>query len=60
MKVRHKKRGTIYEIVGPAIFQTEKPISDDASVMVYRGEDGLLWVREITEFADGRFEKIES
>jgi hypothetical protein len=53
---RHKKRGTVYEVLGSATMQTEDWGHDNASVVVYRGEDGMLWVRPTAEFMDGRFE----
>lgn len=55
---RHKKRGTEYELVGLAQVQTESALTDEAEVVVYRGADGVLWVRSDAEFNDGRFEPI--
>ena len=54
--VRHKKRGTTYEVIGEADLQTERPISDYEVLTVYKGPDGRLWARPSTEFEDGRFE----
>lgn len=58
---RHKKRGTIYDIIGSATVQASlpPPLHDGAEVLIYRcREDGSLYVRRPTEFHDGRFEKI--
>jgi hypothetical protein len=58
-RVRHKKRGTEYEVLGEADLQTEKPLRDYAVVMVYRDPaTGRLWVRPVDEFNDGRFEVV--
>lgn len=55
-RVRHVRRGTSYDVVGGAIAQASTgPIQDGAEVVVYRGEDGRMWVRERREFEDGRF-----
>lgn len=63
---RHKKRGTIYRIVGEVRIQ----ISSDAIAgkwaseldgmifTLYQGEDGVYNGRHPDEFNDGRFEKI--
>lgn len=54
---RHKKRGTTYEVIGVAELQVSADMLCDGSAMVvYRGADGKLWVREEGEFHDGRFE----
>lgn len=55
---RHKKRGTSYTEVGLAQIQAEEPLTDYEVVVVYRGDDGQLWVRRKSEFHDGRFEPI--
>lgn len=58
-RVRHKKRGTEYDVLGEADLQTEKPLRDYAVVMVYRDPtSGRLWVRPVDEFNDGRFEVV--
>lgn len=56
---RHVKRGTIYEVLGLGQVQTEDWGQDNAAVMIYRSEDGLLWVRPHNEFMDGRFERLD-
>jgi len=56
-RVRHKKRGTEYTIIGVGRAQGE--LSDEDPVVLYRGDaDGGLWVRHQAEFSDGRFEYI--
>lgn len=56
-RVRHKKRGTEYTIIGVGRAQGE--ISDEDPVVLYRGDtDGSLWVRHQAEFSDGRFEYV--
>lgn len=56
---RHKKRGTIYEVVGEATLQcAANPALDEQPLVIYRGEDGMLWARGVTEFHDGRFEAL--
>ncbi|MCQ8240567.1 hypothetical protein [Rhizosaccharibacter radicis] len=58
--VRHKKCGTLYEVIGQAGLQTEQPLSDEAPLIVYRGlKDGDLWARSPDEFEDGRFEDVQ-
>lgn len=58
-RMRHKKRGTVYEVIDEADLQTEKPLSDYAVVVVYRDpSNGRLWVRPREEFYDGRFEEV--
>ena len=58
-RVRHKKRGTEYEVLGEADLQTEKPLSDYAVVVVYRDvSSGRIWARPRDEFNDGRFEVL--
>lgn len=57
---RHRKRGSVYTLVGTAKLQTETPLSDMAEVMVYRhAETGELWARPPSEFWDGRFEEVD-
>lgn len=59
-RVRHKKRGTEYEVLGEADLQTERPISNYEVVVVYRDpSNGRLWVRPAAEFNDGRFEAVQ-
>jgi hypothetical protein len=55
---RHKKRGTVYELIG--VGRAQGMLTDDDPVVLYRGEDGSLWARHQVEFSDGRFEEILS
>jgi hypothetical protein len=53
---RHKRRGTEYQEIGRGLACCSKgPIKDDDRVVIYRGDDGKLWVRNEAEFEDGRF-----
>src|SRR5579875_2303715 len=57
---RHKKRGTTYTEIGRASLQTATgSVSEPATLVIYRGEDGKLWAREEGEFEDGRFERAQ-
>lgn len=55
---RHTKTGGIYELVGDARLQASTSLSDMADMVVYRGQDGALWVRPREEFAQ-RFEPAD-
>jgi len=57
---RHKKRGTHYTELGTARLQLASPvvIEEGAVLVVYRGDDGVLWARPEAEFKDGRFEQV--
>lgn len=57
-RYRHKRRGTTYEVVGPATLQAEGGAYDLDELVIYRGEDGRLWARLKSEFEDGRFEPV--
>lgn len=56
---QHKKRGTVYEVIGEAELQcaTHDPSEGD-ELVIYRGDDGKLWARMRDEFHDGRFEAL--
>lgn len=57
--MRHKKRGSVYTVVGQAEVQASNgPLQEGEAVAVYRGDDGKLWVRRVAEFEDGRFENV--
>lgn len=56
---KHLKRGTNYQLLSTkATIQTDTPLTDHDEVAVYKGEDGKLFVRPVSEFEDGRFERI--
>jgi hypothetical protein len=56
-KVKHKVRGTIYEVITNATVQTEIPLVDYDRVFVYRDiETGETYARRAAEMDDGRFE----
>lgn len=54
---RHKKRGSLYVMVGRAGMQIEEhPELEKRAFVVYRAlADDTLWVRPESEFMDGRF-----
>lgn len=55
-RYRHKKRGTCYTLIG--VGRAQGALHDEDPVVLYRGDDGGLWVRHQVEFCDGRFEKL--
>lgn len=58
-RYRHKKRGTVYEVIGTAELQVAGLAPDEGDYLeVYRGDDGKLWARPFDEFHDGRFEAL--
>jgi hypothetical protein len=64
---RHKKRGTVYEIVtqDASVQCSANPVFEAAfdgeAWTIYRNvKTGAFWVRPTEEFFDGRFERIES
>lgn len=58
---RHKKRGTLYNVIGYATIQTSIDILLDGAVaVVYEAESDNSWnVRSADEFLDGRFERVQ-
>jgi hypothetical protein len=67
--VRHKKRGTTYDVLGLAEGQIATPditlcgnagrfVTEGVELTVYRATDGKLYWRFPDEFEDGRFEDI--
>ncbi len=58
VRYRHKKRGTEYTLIGVGRAQGE--LQDEDPVVLYRGDDGGLWVRHQVEFCDGRFEQVSA
>lgn len=58
-RVRHKKRGTEYDVIASGAVQTAGYLYDMAPVVVYRNvTDGSVWVRPKFEMNDGRFEEV--
>ena len=71
-RVRHKKRGSTYQVLGTAEVQisvgdasshaagmNSRVLDEGDSLVVYRCEaDGKLWARFPDEFMDGRFEVL--
>lgn len=52
---RHKKSGGLYRIINHV--QIEATMTPAVTYMAIGG--GTIWVRPLTEFNDGRFEKVE-
>jgi hypothetical protein len=60
-RVRHKKRGTTYAVIGEDFrLQSSRPIEEGETLAIYRGDDGKGWARPLDEFTDGRFEPEET
>ena len=53
VKYRHVKSGGIY--IYRSVARCERTGNP---VVIYSGEDGIVWVRDYYEFFDGRFEKV--
>ena len=67
MRVRHKVRGTKYDVLGEGEIQISgglyafglaRLVLEGDKLVVYRGEDGKIWLRFPDEFHDGRFEEV--
>lgn len=56
---RHLARRTLYIEHCRAELQTGAPVTEGAVLVIYRGEDGKFWAREVSEFEDGRFEAVK-
>jgi len=62
IRVRHKKRGTTYTMVGYAELQmsVQRTLYEGDKLAIYRADsDDSLWARHSDEFIDGRFELVE-
>ncbi|CAN7388833.1 hypothetical protein [Variovorax sp. LjRoot178] len=57
VRFRHKKTAGIYERIGEARLQSSTPVADMATLVLYRGQNGALWVRSPAEFNE-RFEPL--
>ncbi|KQT08541.1 hypothetical protein ASG40_11730 [Methylobacterium sp. Leaf399] len=58
-RLRHVKSGGQYTVLArDAQIQTSAPLADYAHVVVYRGDNGMTWVRPVSEMDDGRFEPV--
>lgn len=58
VRLRHKKRGTTYDLVGSAIVQCDRPLEDYDNVVVYRCiETGQLWIRPTGGFRGFEIDK---
>lgn len=55
---RHIKRGTLYREIGAAFLQCSEAPADRVALVIYRGDDGVMWARPHDEFYDGRFERV--
>lgn len=61
-RIRHKKRGTDYRIIGTGFIQTDKPLHDYDRITIYQSltppYDEEFVVRPDDEMRDGRFEYL--
>lgn len=55
---RHRVRGSEYVVLAVGMMQDADPDIDYRRVVVYRGDDGMVWVRSLAEFTDGRFVEV--
>lgn len=53
---RHKKTGHIYKVIGVCRLEH----SNAPAYLYRRPEDGITWARDMDEFLDGRFERIDA
>lgn len=58
-RLRHLRTGGLYTVIARgARMQTGEPLADYAEVVVYRGDNGMTWVRPVGEMDDGRFQAL--
>lgn len=57
LRVRHRKRGTVYWVVGTSTFQGKEAYDNEVVVTYADWRDGTRWTRPLAEFCDGRFEQ---
>lgn len=55
MKVRHKKKQTTYQVLAIGIHTETK----EEMVVYVSLQDNKTWIRPLSMFVDGRFEKID-
>jgi hypothetical protein len=55
---RHVKSGGKYKVVGVGLNATNGPQEMQTVVLYFCTKTGQIWVREINEFCDGRFEPL--
>jgi hypothetical protein len=60
-RYRHVKRGSVYTLPfgrAEAGVQCQEPVRDGDTLLIYIGDDGMIWARPTDEFFDGRFERL--
>lgn len=64
-RYRHKKRGTVYEVITDSAFlqcsaapEFEHSFEDDCWTVYRSVKTHAIWVRPTEEFQDGRFERL--
>lgn len=58
-RIVHKKRGTVYDVVGYGTIQCDRPIDDYDAVCIYQDPfSGHYWIRPAAEMGDGRFTEV--
>lgn len=56
----HKKRGSLYRIIGTGMMQASGNEIDGVTVVIYQGvSDGQLFSRPMEQFLDGRFTEVQ-
>lgn len=60
-RIRHRKRGTTYTVIGFGRFQGDCSFDGETVVMYAPGlSPDRPWVRPLSEVCDGRFELVTS
>lgn len=52
--VRHRQNGRLYWELHRGVLR-----ADGTVMVVYRGEDGRIWIRPAEQFDDGRYEQVD-